>query len=168
MDATMQERIRSLLGLTYVKRLLIRWFVQKGFVDGFDTHVYPPMMQQLIKEVPQLQGKVEIVPSMEEIDPSTGMLRVSWNLFVLGNQRLDLGSSTHKNISDIQQGQYVGNSALPSRRAATPRQIITFVLNTIKERRSCYVDIDVTSKPMEPLISPMGSSSFFQKKRPLN
>jgi hypothetical protein len=166
MRQTIQEKIRMMFNLEYAKRLLIRYFIKKGFADNFDIHVYPPMIADLSKEIPQLLGKVEIVPYMEEIDPSSGTVRVGWNLFVLGHSRMYLGNSTHKDINELNLGQYAGATSMSSRKMVTPKQIIKFIVGELQHKQGGYLDTAPTIAPT-PITASMASNQFYSKKRPI-
>ncbi len=166
MYETIQERIRMMFNLEYAKRLLIRYFIKKGFAENFDVHIYPPMIADLPKEIPQFLGKIEIVPYMEEIDPSSGTVRVGWNLFVLGHSRMYLGNSTHKDINELNLGQYAGTTSLSSKKAVTPKQLIKFVMDELERKKSGFLDTTPNIAPT-PTTASMASNQFYSKKRPI-
>jgi len=166
MRETVQERIRMMFNLEYAKRLLIRYFVKKGFAESFDVHIYPPLIHDIPKEIPQLLGKVEVVPYIEEIDPASGTVRVGWNLFVLGHSRMYLGNSTHKDINEINVGQYAGASSLSAKKAVTPKQLIKFVVGELTDKKGGFLDTAPSTAPT-PSVPSMQSSQFYSKKRPI-
>lgn len=124
------ESIKRQLNTEIVRRLLIKYFMHKGFNESFDLKVYPPALQDLMEGVPELSGKVEVVPSAEEIDPLTGYAKLRWDLFVLGNKRMLLGYTEHSNLSEVAHAAGSGpviNEKRVSSKETTPRKIIAFV-----------------------------------------
>jgi len=168
MRTTVQEKIRMLLNLELAKRLLIRFFIQKGFSDSFDSHIYAPLVATLPNEIPQFMGKIEIEPFVEEIDPSSGTVRVGWNLFVLGTNRMYLGNSTHKSLGELKNVQGVTHNGT-GRRVTTPKEIIKFILLTLKDKRSGFIDTAPTQFPTQTPAKPQSISTmtFYQKQRPI-
>jgi len=127
MNSALIDKIRYRLNEELVKRMLIEYFVKKG-VQDFDRGIYPAMVADLVESIPRFEGKVEVVPVVEETDPLSGYTKLGWNLFCLGNRRLSLGTTEHSDraeIGDIIKGG-VPQSRL-SRNEATPKEIIMFV-----------------------------------------
>lgn len=123
----LQERLRSALNQELIRRLLIRYFCSKGFTENFNKRIYPPQMQDMAIQVPQLMGKIEVQPYVEDIDPNTGVVKLGWNLFVLGNRRMMLGYSTHTNLSEIRTAIMGPLAAMNRGTHATPKRIVNFV-----------------------------------------
>lgn len=136
--------------------MLIRYFVDKGFNESFDRVMYPGLVQDLGLACPVLATKIEVVPHCVEIDPIGQRAVLGWNLFVLGSQRMYLGETHHRDLSElarqIQQGQIAptqGGAIVPTegvphgvaRRQVTPRQVITFLTRVLGRHESGYVDL---------------------------
>ena len=88
-------------------------------------------MQDITFRIPQLKGKVEVVPSVEEMNPETGRVRFEWNLFVLGTSRLLLGESTHKNQSELMMAISGPVNDLVTTKKASPKRIIEFIAHVL-------------------------------------
>lgn len=133
----MMERIHAALNRELIQRLLVRYFTQKGFGEDFNQRVYPPMLQDLIAQVPQLMNKVEIVPYPMELDPMTGVVQLGWNMFVLGNNRMFLGESTHANLNEVRTS-IAGPMGAGRRTAqdATPKRIVKFITKVLGSSKS--------------------------------
>ena len=137
------ERIHSALNKELIKRLLVQYFTQKGFIENFDTRLYPPMIQDLPIQIPQLASKVEVQPNVMNIDPQTGVVQLGWNLFVLGTERLTLGESSHTNLNEVQSaiaGPLNGTQKMSS---TTPKRIINFIIEVLGNSK----DGDISSIP---------------------
>jgi hypothetical protein len=127
--------INQTLNETYIRRLLVRYFSERGFEESFDRRIFPPQMQDIPESIPEIGHQLEIVPFVEDIDPHSGYGRVGWNLFVMGNQRLYLGETEHANMNelarqmdDAQNGVIdVLEEGVSTSRAATPRRIVSFI-----------------------------------------
>ena len=84
----------TVLEKEWLRRLMIRYFMMQNITD-FDEKVYPPDLMDLPMQVPELIDKIEIVPYSINADPNWGLVKTGWNLFILGNQRMDLGYTYH-------------------------------------------------------------------------
>lgn len=146
----LQTRIRAALNQELIRRLLIRYFTQKGFDENFDRKIYPPQLQDLPLQIPQLMGKIEIQPYVEDIDPNTGVIRLGWNMFVLGTRRMCLGESTHTNLSEVRTAIMGPLSALNHRTHATPRRIIEFIVKVLGQSENG----DIASLPKNMMTRP--------------
>jgi hypothetical protein len=161
----LQQRLYSTLNKEYCKRLLIRYFVSKGFQESFDKKIYPPKIQDLTSAIPQLAGKIEIEPYVEDIDPNNGIYHLGWNLFVLGTKRLFLGYSTHTNLSEVKSpiaGPTEGGEKILN---ATPRRVINFVTALLANSKNG--DITRGAFGRKSMLFVTGDQSGYFKRRPV-
>lgn len=150
------DKIRHALNTDVIKRMLIRYFISKGFTESFDRILHPTMIQDLAFAIPAISTKVEVVPHCAEIDPIGRRAVLGWNLFALGTHRMFLGETFHNDLGDlarqIQTGTInpVSNQMIaPSngdvngvaRRQVTPRQVITFLTRVLGNHASGYIDL---------------------------
>lgn len=162
--------IHSALNRELIKRLLVRYFKQKGFSENFNKPIYPPQIQDITLQVPQLAPKLEITPYVIDLEP-TGEAKLGWNLFVLGTQRMFLGESRHTNLSEI-QASIAGplSSTRHSITDATPKRIINFITAILSKSKNGDISTTPQATAMRmPL--PMGtgehSGYFRQSQRPV-
>jgi hypothetical protein len=158
MDTYDIDKIKHITNVETVRRKLIRYFINKGFVDSFDRLVYPPMLQDLPLD-PEvcLFNKVEVVPYAAEIDTSLGRAILGWNLFVLGSNRMFLGETFHNNLNDLARQIKSGvitrsaNGRAGARRQTTVYKIIMFITKVLTEHEAGYVVLDPPSRiPKQP------------------
>lgn len=153
-DSYAIDKYKHVLNTEVVRRLLIKYFMDKGFTESFDRQMYPAIMQDLPMVIPVLSNKIEIVPFAEEIDTSMGRAVLGWNLFVLGNQRMYLGETHHNSLHDLARQIRSGIVRVPeagyhtARRQTTPRRIITFVTRVLSNHEGGYVDLNPTTRPV--------------------
>jgi hypothetical protein len=140
--------INQLLKKEYLKRLLIKFFVHKGFRDNFDDPVYPPDVLDLEAAVPDILNKVEVKMFVEEADPTLGLVKVGWNLFVLGTKRMFLGYTFHTDLNQIRPGANRSKS-LPTELVATPRKMVEFIIDTLTDDRKLEL-LPVSGMPLTP------------------
>lgn len=152
------NRIKHVANVETVRRKLIRYFINKGFVDSFERHVYPPLLQDLPLD-PEvcLFNKVEVVPYAAEIDTSLGRAILGWNLFVLGSHRLFLGETFHNNLNDLARQIKSGvitksaNGRAGARLQTSVYKIIMFITRVLSEHDAGYVMLDPPSRiPKQP------------------
>jgi len=105
MDNFTKTRLVNLVNLEYVRRLLIKYFSDKGY-KNFKLSPYPPSLTDLTESIPQLRPIIEIKNFVEDIDMVNSNIKMGWNLFILGNKRVFLGYTTHKNLSDVNNAKY--------------------------------------------------------------
>lgn len=130
-----------------VKRLLIRYFMEKGFDNFSHQRVYPALLNDLPYVIPVLGSKVEVVPYAKDIDNVLGKATLGWNLFVLGDFRMSLGTTMHRDLMDLSRQIRSGTYSIPSQpsqhccNACVPKQIITFIVRVLSEHEDGYVDL---------------------------
>lgn len=156
MNSRDADKLKHVLNTEVVRRMLIRYFVQKGFKESFDKTMHPSSMQDLLIALPQLASKVEVVPHAVEVDTSAGKAVLGWNLFVLGSQRMYLGETHHRSLPDlarqIQSGQITETESYStSRRRVTPRQVVAFIVRVLGRHNSGFVDL---VPPQQPVMQP--------------
>jgi len=162
---TLADRIVDKLDSEVVRRLLLRYFFNHG-VEDMRQRVHPGIMAEIEEEVPELLGKIEIVPYAVEIDPRTSYGKFGWNLFVLGNQRMFLGFSEHPevgtvDIKSLESLQYGGSS----RNETTPRKIIAFITRILSKTESGRIRKVPHIQKMMTTAANTGSSQFFTPNR---
>lgn len=157
MDSTTIDKLKHITNTEVIRRLLVKYFIDKGFTESFDRQLYPSMIQDLPYVIPVLTNKLEVVPHAEDVDPTIGKARLGWNLFVLGNQRMYLGETYHNNLRDLARQIYTGNilppntESLSARRQTTPRRIVTFITRVLGDHDAGYIDLaPSTNPPMQP------------------
>jgi len=147
MESADIDKIKHLTNVEVVRRLLIKYFYEKNFTESFDRHVYPALLQDLVVAIPMLVNKIEVVPYAEEIDVTQGKVVLGWNLFVLGNNRMYLGSTYHNDMKDLARQIKSGMVMIPegyyhnARRQTTAKAIITFITRVLGSHQSGYVDL---------------------------
>lgn len=153
MDSHTIETLKHLSNTEVIRRMLIRYFMEKGFTESFDRHVYPALLQDVSMVIPQLMTKVEVVPFAEEVDTYQGKAVLGWNLFVLGTHRMYLGQTYHNDLRGLARQLQTGMLMIPegtitnARRQTTPRRIISFITRVLSSHQAGYVDL---TTPMNP------------------
>lgn len=164
------DQISSNLEKELLLKKLAKYFVDKGF-NSIDIRVYPPTMQDLTMAVPYLEGKVEIIPTIEEIDPRSSYCKIRWDLFVLGNHRLMLGFSDHNNLQELANnfGQgLVYTEDKVSTNESTARRIISFIARILSNSRAGKIHPKretVTTGPLSPLA--LAGQTFYRRGQPI-
>lgn len=146
-----RDKTKHAANTEVVRRMLIKYFMEKGFSESFDRAVNPILIQDLPYANFGLDTKVEIEPHAIRIDPTTSFATIGWNLFVLGTQRMYLGETSHDNLMDlarqIRTGQINNTASISSRRCTTPRRIIYFIERCLGQSDAGYVDLTPRSRP---------------------
>ena len=159
MDVTLANKIGKELNRELIRRQLIEYFSRKGY-DNFNRPLYPPACWDLSVQVKDLFNKIEIVPFSEETDVSTGTVKLGWNLYVFGTNRLDLGYTTHSNAADVQRSALgEARNDLPVEFCTTPHEVIDFVLDVLDNNKSGYTRLPADYRiPPGALDLPLGQS----------
>jgi hypothetical protein len=153
-DSYTIDHIKHVTNTEVVRRLLIKYFMDKGFTESFDRQMYPALMQDLPLVIPVLSNKLEIMPHAEEIDTSMGRAVLGWNLFVLGSQRMYLGETYHNSLHDLARQIRSGLIRVPeagyhtARRQTTPRRVIAFITRVFGEHKHGYTDLNPATRPV--------------------
>jgi len=172
-DKFLVDKIKRVFNDEYLRRNLIKYFVDKGF-DNFNKKIYAPVLQDLPYLVPELVNKVEIVPFVKESNPATGQVNMGWNLFVLGTNRVDLGDSLHNNMNEFHQALNGPPSSGAYNALKTPKELIDFIMVVLQNSKSGMVQpqphgttVTMPNKPLNrPRMGPTASSSYYEKNRP--
>jgi hypothetical protein len=154
MDSCTVDKLKKVSNTEVIRRLMIKYFVDKGFVESFDRQMYPGLIQDLPMVIPALSNKIEVVPHAEEIDTSIGKAVLGWNMFILGNQRMYLGETYHNNLQDlarqVKTGIIMPEETLGStaRRQTTPRRIVAFITRVLGDHKAGYIDLAPGTRPI--------------------
>lgn len=141
MNPLLARKIKRKLQRELIKRQLNEFFVTRGY-DNFSEPLYPPIAATLPQSIPHLISKCEVVPYAESVDVATGIHKIGWNLFVLGNYRLDLGSTSHTSATEILRAtQGKADTNLPAEMKTTPDRVIEFILKVLDNSKSGYIDL---------------------------
>jgi len=139
--------------------------------------LYPPICYDMPIRIPHLYTKIEIVPTVEETDTVMGTVKMSWKLFVLGTQRIELGVTTHSGQTDIVRA-VLGepNQQLPAEFVTTPKKVIDFILKILDNSKAGYIDLPpnfqippgaltlpLLSKSRSPRMNPSSSGAFYSR-----
>jgi hypothetical protein len=168
--SAIRDRLELALNGELARRLLIKYFAERGFKENFDRAVYPPILQDLVEAIPQLEGKVEVEPHAVEVDPKGGHARLGWNLFVLGNQRMFLGETDHTDLSElaraIDSGQPIVEQTEAARQTRSAREIITWVTRTLARSMAGIIRDVGTEMPIaRPPMAGSNSQSMFERPK---
>lgn len=142
MNAILSRQIKRKLQRELIRRLLIRYFSDKGYENSFDMPLFPPICADLPLKLQELFNKVEIAPFVEEVDQVTSFVRIGWNLYVLGINRLYLGSTAHSSMAELRMSiGGVVNKDMPVEFTTTPAEVIDFVLKVLDTSRTGYTEL---------------------------
>ena len=176
MDDIFVQKIQKILNEELIRRLLRKYFSTKGLSEDMEKPIYPPIIQDLMTLVPQFSGKIEVVPSIENIEPDGGELTVEWNMFVLGTNRMYLGESTHKSLTEVGEAAIATSERKEaSVRKATPNRIIEFVTRMLSKSKSGMIDKEADSTTLAPQspdkfqgkATSYGGSQGFEQNKPV-
>ena len=155
LDSMDIDRLKHISNNEVVRRLLIKYFIDKGFKNSFDRQMYPSMLQDLPAVIPVLSTKVEIVPHAKELDTALSRAVLSWNMFILGSHRMYLGDTYHNDLRDLARQIKMGVIKMPdgigtyatARRQTTPKRVIMFMTRVLGDNEAGYVDLNPTTVP---------------------
>jgi len=156
------------------------YFRLKGYGD-FEEYVYPPSLNDLPSMIPEMRTKVEITPFSERIDPTTGLVEIGWNLFVLGTNRMFLGYSYHDSAQDLQRSFDITANSLPHESKRKAADIVDFIIETLAKNKDGLIDPNVVGRAPNIMKNvdgyqnsmlqqglPSGTSFGYEKTRPVN
>ena len=168
MDSYDIDRIKSRANLEAVKRVLIKYFHDKGFAESFDRQLYPALIQDLPLAIPAFGNKIEVIPHIEELDQESDKAVLGWNLFVLGNQRMYLGDTHHHSLPRLAEELKTGQLVIPEHcanamRTTTPRRVINFITRVLENKKRGFVDLSVAGVSTNQSVAakPVNMSSQF-------
>jgi len=178
MNTKVKNKLKRALQEELVKRLLVKYFQDKGISESL---IYPPAIYDLPYRVPELLNSVEIVPFVENLDPTTNVVTIGWNLFVLGTNRVSLGTSTHANLMEFKRSLMSSGegTGMPSSRKKTSRQLIEFIMNIVGRNKNALLELPpgANMPAFSQMVPPLGSQApkigatmsggFYEKNRPV-
>lgn len=154
MDSRTVDKLKHVSNTETIRRLLIKYFFDKGFSESFDRQLYPSILQDLSTTIPVLMGKIEVRPFMEDLDPIGSTATLGWNLFVLGNHRMYLGQTRHNNLGELARDIKTGLVSVPTegisaaRKQTTPRRVVTFITRVLGNNEAGFIDLSPRQMPM--------------------
>ena len=168
MDLT--DKLEYVFNSELTRRLLIKYFSERGFTENFDKKVYPPLLQDIAESIPELGGKLELEPFSVEMDPTTGFARMGWNLFILGNQRMYLGETEHAELAQLAEQldadvPIVTEGEQPFRQARTARDIVNWITRVLGTRDAGLIRSTITPEQQMSSMGSTSSSSFFERPK---
>lgn len=168
MDINFVDKLRATLNNEVAERLLVRYFMSKGFEKtSLDRLIYPPLLQDMQFAITEMADKIEVTPYVKNINPMSDTAELGWNLFVLGNQRCFLGESSHVGLKrlalQLQHGQILAEDQSASRQT-TPRRIISFIVRVLQAHTEGYINLTPRIIPLpyqQPRASGLGMAQQF-------
>ena len=168
MHIDLQRRISRAVGKEIIGKALVEYFETHGY-KPLSVLVYPPHIKDIAAAIPVTAGKVEIIPSPDNIDPASGVAKLRWDLFVLGTNRMCLGQTTHTSLSEL-TGSGSPNISR-SRLEHTAQEVIDFIMEQLEHSEE-GLDIPpppTASQPFvptgRPRIGPTQSGGYFERNR---
>jgi len=138
MDPKLLNNIRNILSIVAIKKQLAEYLENKQIMS--ETLVYPPLIQDL-QTIPEISNRVELIPFMEELDPTSGFIKVGWNLFVLGTNRKFLGYTVHQSLEDLKQPEPTKESRENSLCYTTGGEVLDFIIETIQKYNEDHISV---------------------------
>ena len=142
MDSTQDDilvnRLKRKLSRLFGRKKLVEYFTHKGI--KLDEYIYPPMLQDLPVLIPEFRNKIEITPFSEKIDPTSGVVAVGWNLFVLGVNRSFLGYSYHENAQDLKRSFGTSGNNLPHDPKKKAGDVVDFITDILASNKDGVLD----------------------------
>lgn len=160
------QKFQAAFNKEIVRRLLIKYFMDKGLTESFDVPVYPPALQDITQQIPALDGKIEIVPFAEEIDPRTGYAKLGWNMFVLGNQQIFLGYTEHADMADLGRKLSTGQPITEgiSSFQTTAKRVVAFVTRVLGNSQAGRLrSVEPAAQRPWRVTMPNGSATFYRR-----
>jgi len=153
-----QDKLENAFAQELIRKLVVKYFHQKGFGENFDEKVYPPLISDIGESIPELAGRLEVEPFAAEVDPTTGQARLGWNLFVLGSQRMYLGETQHAELSNLAKQLENTDSHMPgeideyapARFTRTARDIVNFIVRALRHKEAGIAGIATGISGKEP------------------
>ena len=168
MDLT--DKLEYVFNTELTRRLLVKYFSERGFAENFDKKVYPPLLQDIAESIPELGGKLQLEPFSVEMDPTNGFARMGWNLFVLGNQRMYLGETEHAELAELAQQldadvPIVTEGEQPFRQARTARDIVNWIARVLGTRDAGLIRYEQSPSEEMGSMGATSSSSMFERPK---
>lgn len=98
MDSIIKTEVLKILQKEFVRRNLIRYFEEKGY-DNFLIKPYPPTLLDMTDD--RFLDILEVKYFLEDVNMKQNTVKLGWNMFLLGNKRIFLGYTIHRNLSEI-------------------------------------------------------------------
>lgn len=102
MDNIAKNSLLRILQKEFIRRNLIKYFEEKGY-NNFLVKPYPPTMLDLVDE--DNSDILEIKYYLEDINMKNNTIKFGWNLFLLGNKRIFLGYTNHRNLAEVESSK---------------------------------------------------------------
>jgi len=128
MDNTTKLNLTKTLQKEFLRRNLIYYFSSKGY-DNFLVKPYPPSLSDIPQVLPFLSNIAEINHYLEDINIENNIIKIGWNVFILGNKRAFLGFTSHKSMNDIENS--VNDIKSYPNGKLTIKELIEWIVETV-------------------------------------
>lgn len=135
MDNLTKQLLTKTLQKELLRRKLILYFKEKGY-DNFLVKPYPPSLCDIQDKVDILNSIIEVNNYLEDIEMQSGMIKVGWNIFLLGNNRAHLGLTSHSSMADVENS--CNHVAQYQNGKLTIKQIIEWIVNTAGDSQNLF------------------------------
>jgi hypothetical protein len=142
MNPKLLNSIRKIINVSALKAQLIDYFSSKDIEA--DMLLYPPSIQDIQECMLNADDNIEVTPFMETLDPRTGLVKLGWNLFVMGTNRKFLGYTTHASLSELKNSADTKHAMESSVRHTTANDVIDFIIETLNK-----YDDDTSTGPIK-------------------
>lgn len=164
MNPDLMNNLRLIIRRQMVKKQLGDYFSDKSISES--SGIYPPVMTDLPVVVPRLYNKVEIRPYIESIEPGTEIVKMGWNLFVLGIDRKFLGYTIHESIDKLHEPVTNDTGIDTSVRYGTPKEVIDFIIESLeKHRDDLLADGSATARPNVYSSKIPAASTYYERNK---
>lgn len=168
MRSNLKKRLEHRIGKEIATKTLTEYMNQHGY-DNMNLLVYPPSIHDIAFQ-PDTFKKVELVAFPEETDPTSNAVTVGWNLFVLGTNRLYLGSTTHNSIADLQGGGL--NEGAEQNLEKTAGEVVDFIVRILETNQHGFRRHSMDSGSSQPglptnkpRIGPSASGGYYERNK---
>lgn len=149
----LHANIEKALNKEIIRKALYKYFVDKG-LENIHERVYPPYIRDIVEQVPFISDQIEITPNSKELDPRKGTAIIGWNLFLMGTQRMDLGDTYHRSLTELEHNSEPFGSPEEvdekARNTRTVAEIIRFIVETLGEKENAF-DFTDTGQTAQPI-----------------
>lgn len=128
MDNLTKQLLTKTMQKELLRRKLIAYFKSKGY-DNFLVKPYPPSLCDMPEMVDILNSLLEVKNYLEDIEIQSGVIKVGWNIFLLGNNRAFLGHTSHNSVADVENS--CSHVAQYPDGKLTIKQIIEWIVNVV-------------------------------------
>jgi hypothetical protein len=104
---------------------------------------------------------------MEEVNPTTNWVKVGWNMFVLGTNRIFLGYTMHESLAHMEKAPVNEDSMKTSTGRSTAGEVSRFIIESVLRHEVDLYPLEQYGAPAVNAAKMPTTGAFYERNKQL-